>query len=540
MTTTLLGSAAAAAAGDYATLVQLFEDWRRFERAPVRDGAPDYGHARMQAAHRGLAQYRKRLTAIDVRDWPVEQQIDWHLLRAELNGFDFNCRVLKPWERDPAFYLSVFTEQSDVPAHEGPTHHATVELWTYRFPLDRAAAARMGAELATVAPLLAQARDNLRGDARDLWLGGIHTLEGQVKALDDLAATLGADGAPALLGQIAAARAATVEFVAWLQEQAPSKTGPSGIGKEHYDWYQRNVRYVPLGWEDEKRLLQRELARAWSSLALEETRNQGLPPLVAADTPEAFAALSDAGATRLMDFLRRKRIMPVTDNMEPALREHLGRFVPADKRNFFEIGSHLDPLPLFSHFYHWFDLARYRDTPLASPIRREPLLYNIFDSYSEGTATAVEEMFMHAGLYDETPRSREIVWTMLAARAARGLGSLYAHANEMGMEQASQVHVDWTPRGWMTVEPELLRFEQHLYLRQPGYGTSYVTGKYLLEQLITERAKQLELQGRPFVMEDFFREFQATGAIPIALARWQITGKDDQVRRLSADDAPPG
>ena len=31
------------------------------------------------------------------------------------------------------------------------------------------------------------------------------------------------------------------------------------------------------------------------------------------------------------------------------------------------------------------------------------------------------------------------------------------------------------------VEKELLLFEQHLYLRQPGYGTSYITGKYLLE-----------------------------------------------------------
>jgi len=29
---------------------------------------------------------------------------------------------------------------------------------------------------------------------------------------------------------------------------------------------------------------------------------------------------------------------------------------------------------------------------------------------------------MHAGLYDDTPRSREIVWIMLAQRAARGLG----------------------------------------------------------------------------------------------------------------------
>ena len=115
-------------------------------------------------------------------------------------------------------------------------------------------------------------------------------------------------------------------------------------------------------------------------------------------------------------------------------------------------------------------------------------LYNIYDSKSEGIATAVEEMFLHAGLYDDNPRSREIVWIMLAQRAARGLGSLYAHANMMTMEEASQVHVKWTPRNWMEREPELLRFEQHLYLRQPGYGTCYITGKYLIEKLMSPKS----------------------------------------------------
>ena len=64
----------------------------------------------------------------------------------------------------------------------------------------------------------------------------------------------------------------------------------------------------------------------------------------------------------------------------------------------------------------------------------------MFDSKNEGIATAVEEIFMHAGLYDDNPRSREIVWIMLAQRAARGLGSLYAHANMMNMEEAFNVN----------------------------------------------------------------------------------------------------
>ncbi len=63
---------------------------------------------------------------------------------------------------------------------------------------------------------------------------------------------------------------------------------------------------------------------------------------------------------------------------------------------------------------------------------------------------------MHAGLYDDSPRSLEIIWIMIAQRAARGLGSLYAHANTMTMEAAGGIHSEMTPRGWMKTEKELL------------------------------------------------------------------------------------
>ncbi|RMG75132.1 MAG: hypothetical protein D6722_01450, partial [Bacteroidetes bacterium] len=304
--------------------------------------------------------------------------------------------------------------------------------------------------------------------------------------------------------------------------EAQSKTGPSGIGKAHYTWYLQNVHLVPLSWEDEVMILKRELARAWASLKLEEHRNRDLPPLAAADSPEAYDQLADEAATSLMRFLEQEDIVTVADYFEPALREHPGEFVPEETRNFFWITAHYDPRPLFSHFYHWFELARMDNEPHAREIRRGPLLYNIFDSRNEGMATAVEEMFMQAGLYDDAPRVREIVYIMIAQRAARGLGSLYAHANEMSMEEAGGIHSEYTPRGWMKTEKELLLFEQHLYLRQPGYGTSYITGKHLVEQAMAEYARKLEGSDTPFRLKDFFDRLNAIGNIPIALGEWEL------------------
>jgi hypothetical protein len=535
LTPVAMSNALAQSDGGHGELLQLFEDWREFESPPLLDGAPDYTAEQFASRYEGFLALRNRLHRIDPGDWPIPQQVDWHVVRAEMNGYDFNHRVLQPWVRDPAYYDSIWTGRSDVPAHEGPTHHAVVEIWTYDFPLSDAEEARLIAELSVIPPLMAQAQKNLTGNARELWVAGIRNIRAQRTKLDRLSERVADTASDELKAIISRSQVATDELVQWLAAEAPSKTGPSGIGRENYTWYQKNVHLVPMSWEDEVRLLKRELDRAWSSLKLEEQRNKDLPPLVAAATPAEYDAKADQAASRIMRFLEEKEIVTVTDYMEPALREHLGSFVPEETRNFFLIAAHYDPAPLFTHFWHWFELARMDLEPHESIVRQGAVLYNIFDSRNEGTATGVEEMFMHAGLYDDSPRSRELVWIMVAQRAARGLGSLYAHANQMTMEEAGQVHMDWTPRGWMKTEPDLLIFEQHLYLRQPGYGTSYITGKYLLEHTLADYAKQVEERGEEFRLRDFFDQLNAIDSIPISLARWEMTGLDDEIRALTAD-----
>lgn len=514
---------------DYEDLVSLFHNWRSFENPQLKNNAPDYTAETFEKRHPKFLELQIRLKSIDTSGWSIPNKIDWMIVWAEMNGYDFNYRILKPWERDPAFYKSVWTYKSDVPAHEGPTHHGTTELWTYEFPLSTPERERLINDLKVIPDINNQAKQNLIGNAKDLWITGIRDIKDQIKVLQSILTKEGVLENEELANTINEAISSTINLSRWLEEESKSKTGPSGIGKENYTWYLQNVHLVPLTWEDEVMLLKRELARAWSSLKFEEHKNRGQAELEDANTPEAYQELANNAVESLITFLDEREIVTVKDYFKPALDVQIGEFTPKANRNFFRIGEYYDPRPLYSHFYHWFELARMDIEPHDSEIRRGPLLYNIFDSRNEGTATAVEELFMQAGLYEDSPRSKEIVYIMIAQRAARGLGSLYAHANEMTMEEAGGIHSEYTPRGWMKTEKELMIFEQHLYLRQPGYGTSYITGKYLLENTIAEYARLKELNNEPFLVKDFFDTLNSIGNIPISLGQWEMTQSNNHL-----------
>ena len=515
----------------YDDLVALFEEWREFEKPEFVDGVPDYTAEAMATQHRELAGYQQRLVAIDPSGWPVSQQVDHHLVRAEMNGLDFDHRVRKPWVQNPAFYTQIFSAQSDVPAHEGPVIHGWIDLWTYEYPLSEADAAELAARIVTVAPLLEQARTNLVGNARDLWVMGIRSMERQSADLKDLASQV-AGQSDELEEGIVAAREATDQFREWLESEADSKTGSSGVGTDNYTWYLKNVHLVPYTWEQQETLMLRELARSHASLRLEEHRNRNLPEQIRIASAEEYDRRFNDAVTEYMKFLEEEEVMTVRDYEEAALRARIGRFSSADGlRGFFSEVSYRDPLTMRTHGHHWFDLARMDLEPHPSLIRRVPSLSNIYDARSEGIATAMEEMMMHAGLFDDRPRSRELIWILLVQRAARALGGLRMHSNEYTIDEAAQFAAKWTPRGWMPEDSDTVYGEQHLYLQQPGYGTSYLIGKIQIDMLMAERALQL---GDDFTLKRFMDEFHAAGVIPVSLVRWELAGYDDQITRMTA------
>jgi hypothetical protein len=258
---------------DYDALVTFFRAWRTFQKAPIKGGAPDYSPSAMAAQQHALVAMQLRLSAIDTTGWTIPQRVDWRIVQAELRGLEFDLRVRKPWATNPAFYVTVFGDQSDQPAREGPFADGAIEVWAETFPLSAERAALMRQSLRAIPVLLTRTRTNLTGTGADLWKSAAGSIRDQRTELKALAAKVSADLAP----DVQRAQAATDAFAAWVEQQAPSKKGTSGVGIMNYNWYLKHVMLVPYTWDQEVTIMERELARAEALLALEEQRNAGLP-----------------------------------------------------------------------------------------------------------------------------------------------------------------------------------------------------------------------------------------------------------------------
>ena len=504
----------------YADLVTLFKDWRAFQPAKVTAGAHDYRAAAMAAQKTALANYQRRLKAIDTTGWPIAAQVDYHIVRAEMNGLDFDHRVLKPWVNNPAFYVTVFDDESDQPAREGPHAAGMVELVWYKRPLSPKDAATIDSGIRMIPALLEQARINLTGNQKDLWNYAIGELKAQSATLTSFGNELSSDHA-SLKSDVAKAKAATDGFVQWLESRAASKTGPSGIGVENYNWYLKNVQLLPYSWHDLVEIMEDQLARSWTFLALEEKRNAAVPPLKIVASADEHTRRFNAAITDYVTYIKEHDLLTMKPYMDRRLRERIGRYSDRPREFFTEV-DYRDPMVMRTHGFHWFDKGEMAEEPHADPIRRGALLYNIFNTRTEGFATEWEEMMMGAGMFDRSPHSRELIYILVAERAARALGDLRMQSNEFTLEQAATFAFANTPRGWLSLKGSLVRGEQHLYLQQPGYGISYVVGKVESEK--TMQAVQRKL-GPAFTVRKFMDEFLAAGQIPISLVRWQVTGE---------------
>ncbi len=515
----------AAVSSDYQDLIELFKEFREYQKPRIFEGVPDYTEKAMVEQYARLDEFWEKHESIDSSGWTIPERVDYEILRAEIKGLDFDHRILHPWKRDPAFYAVITTYEPDVPAREAPEIFNVLYLPDYSFPLEGEQKEDFRIKLKAIPDILDQAKTNLTEKGKDLWCFGIRKKEGELAALSSLSERLASE-TPDLVPLVDSAKEAVKEFKAWLEdEHASMEPTMDGIGVDNFNGYMKHVHLVPFTWQEQVDICRRELERSWNALKLEEIRNRDLPPLEPAQSVEELRVRLKKAVDEFMNFLQEKEIFTVPDYM--ALNTEVSGYTPPERQSFFTRVEYHHYLALRPHMIHW--LEKQREIFNDHPIRGVPLLYNIWDSRAEGLATEFEETMLLAGLLDSAPRARELTWILLAFRAARALGDLMVHSGDWTVQEAVDFAVKNTPRGWVKPDGRTIWGDIGLYLRQPGYGTSYVYGKIQLERLIADRAIQL---GDDFKLRDFFDDYFTRGVIPASLIRWEMTGHEDIITKL--------
>jgi hypothetical protein len=466
----------------------------------------------------GLGALETKLAALPVETWSRAGQVDYLAVKSILNGYRFNLEVLRPWKRDPGFYLDplmavAFTEvtgsEEDI--------------------------AKLRARLRQVPPLLASAQGNLTEVAGDFADLALHNLEnsdgvnhyhpyrpvppaGIIGWYDDLLARSTA-ARPDLVADVVAARDAVVGFRDWLRAGRAQMTAPGGVGAERYDWYIRHVRMIPLTAAEMLTLAEREHERMTAALALLRHRNRGEPALTLSQSAAEQAGKVAATDKAVRRFLTEQDIVTIPDFVG-----ELGSNTPYIERpggpNFWEQIQFRDPIPDHLHAVipgHRFDaVLAARDT---RPIR---------SSYSdggraEGWATYLEEALMLAGATSDRPRADEFMQLFGIFRAARVPADIAMQQNRWTVAEAVNSMRARTP--WL--DEDVARVDAEIYLRRPpGYGIAYTIGKLQMDALLADRASQL---GEAFSLREFHDAFLAAGRLPIALVRYEMTGAGEEV-----------
>ncbi len=526
----------------YAALVRLWDDflfWQDPKNAGKEkslvdvagletDVYPDYSKSAIAVRLRKLGEFQDELQDFAVVDWPLAQQVEFLAIRAKLDEEEFTLRVSKPWSRDPGFYVD-----------------RMLRLTFAELPVSGDALVELERQIEAIPGLVEQGRNNLTevaADYADLAIFNLSNADGVGHGFpyraepppgvlgwyDDLLDRARRQQ-PELVGRIEAARASVNSFREWLVANRPSMNAEAGVGKDAFDWYLKHVKLMPFTSDEIVTLGQRELDRLWALYALERHRNRNIPEIEISRSGEEYRSRIDETDAIIRRFLVDEEIITV-----PEFIGELATNVPWIVRdggpNFWEQIQFRDPTPDHLHAVvpgHRFDAVVERNNP-------HPIRGRLTDgARAEGWAVYLEEAVMNAGLLDDKPRVRELIYLFGIFRAARMPADVWLQLNVMTAEEVADYWIERVPY----LDRDVARVDAEIYLRRPpGYGLGYTTGMLQMQSLLAERKRQL---GDAFSLKDFHDEFMAAGRLPLSLIHWEMTGDSKAIAALWSREPLP-
>ena len=501
---------------------------------------PDWSRDAIAARRAALAGFKRRHRAIDASTWPVPRQVDYRLIGSALARVTWELDGAPAWRRDPSFYVQqALGPVFDVLLPPPPVTAARADL--------------VIARLAHVPRITAQATANL-DDARAPFARlAIDTLADIETRLTTLATELDR-ATPSHAGRFAAPAAAAsralADYRGWLQARVGAMASDTAVGRDAYVRFLREVALVPYTPDEIVAMGRQEWERAVTFEALEQNRNRALPPQPIAPNALTQITTSAFQESAIRQFLEqqdlltvpawlqhyRNQLLPpylaplaflgVTDDLTSPtrLKEDGYSYIrePRADLPYFYLSTAKDPRPIIVHEGvpgHYMQLA------LAwaheNPIRRQ-----YYDSGpNEGLGFYAEEMMLQAGLWDASPRSREIIYNFARLRALRVEVDVRLATGQFTIAQAADYLARTVPMDAATALEEAASFAAG-----PGQAITYQIGKLQTTSLLADARRA---QGAAFSLRRFHDTLWKNGNVPFALLRWELLDDRRDVDRLA-------
>jgi hypothetical protein len=534
-----------------------FFEWRRVQQPVTGDDIPRVERPEAWVpdfSPEALDEYRERyyaflqaLDQLDTEAWSIEDQVDAQLLKAAIERVHWELDVLKLPQRNPLFYLD-------------QTLGSIFELLVLSSPITASRSESILLRLEHFPSTLKSARINLDQAVRPFAEAAIETLDGIDVRLLAVQAAL-KDEFPAELGErLAASTKAAVKalekYREWLRSGLDTMQTAFAIGPHSYQWFLTHVALVPYTPGELLAQGQQAWNRSVAWDVIEKNQNRDLPemPLFKSADHQIKASSLKENEIRVFlessdlmtvprwlqhylnreipDYLAPLSFMGVTDDLtsENRLDENAYSYIPdpAEDLSYFKLASARDPRPLIIHEGipgHYFQLALSWANP--DPIRRR----YIDSSVNEGIGFYVEELLLQAGLFDYSPRSREIIHSFMRLRALRVEVDIRLAVGDFTIEQAGDYLARAVPMDRETAVAEAVFFAFY-----PGQAISYQIGKLQILQFLSDAKLDQE---EDFSLRRFHDYLMENGNVPIALQRWEFLGRDDQVLRLEVLGGKP-
>jgi uncharacterized protein (DUF885 family) len=469
--------------------------------------------------------------------------VDHRLLGSGLARVGWELDGVSSWRRDPGFYVD-------------QTVGAVVDVLLPPPPFDAERARDLVARLRAIPGILTAARANLTDARAPFARLTIADLDGigprLLAAMAAVAPELPPGSAPTLRRDTEAAVAALEAYRAWLQAGVGAMPEEVAVGREAYLRFLREVALVPYTPEELLAMGRQELARAIAFQAYEATRDRGVPELPVAADQAAQIALAARQERAIRAFLADKALLTVPADIPryayrplPPWLEALRGFgeetdfaslsrvnegatryipVPTKELGFFALSMAQDPRADTVHEGmpgHAFQLALGYRHP--DEVRR-----HWYDSgVNEGIGTYAEEMMLQAGLFDDSPRTREMIYRYLRLRALRVEVDVQLALGGFTIAQAAEYL-----RTAAEVDARTARDEAAGFAATPGFAIGYAVGKLQINALLAAAARQ---QGPRFRLQEFHDFVWRNGNVPLSLQRYELLGDASEVKALDAE-----